>query len=181
MVPFSHSLRAVNLGCDWLLFEGSQPRRALRTKIACDYRPCLKVNIGALSSWSKPAFLQSLWERIHLHCDLFFLQLDNNQKKLQFSTWLAVGVFDSTLERCIVVCRFVSVFVFVLFFNSFEVRVDDLSLQALNGHSFLLSVCLLSWSLSQLITQPALTHSVATMGTTKEKIISLGCLWLFTW
>lgn len=72
---------------------------------------------------------------------------------------------------CVCVC--------VQFFSSFEVWVDDLSLRALNGHSFGLSLCLLSLSLSQLITQPALTHSVATLGTPKDKIISLGCLWMF--
>lgn len=54
MVPFSHSLQAVNLESDWLLFEGSQPRRAPHTKIASDYRPRFKVNIGVLSSWYRP-------------------------------------------------------------------------------------------------------------------------------
>ena len=56
----------------------------------------------------------------------------------------------------------------LLFFSSFEVWVEDLSLWALNGHSFGLSLCLFSWFLSQLITQLALTHSVAASGTSKR-------------
>ena len=66
-------------------------------------------------------------------------------------------------------------FVFAVL-HSFEVWVDDLSLRALNGHSFGLSLCLLPWSLSQLITQLALTHSVASLGASKRQNYQLRLL-----
>lgn len=49
-LPFSHSLTAVNLKRGWLPFEGVTTFQGQSTKIACDYRPCLKVNIGVLSN-----------------------------------------------------------------------------------------------------------------------------------
>lgn len=76
-----------------------------------------------------------------------------------------IDVSDTCVCVCVCIC-----------FTSFEVCVVDLSLRALNGHTFGLSVCLLSWFLSQFA---APTHSVATLETSKTKLsayVAYGCL-----
>lgn len=142
---FSHSLTAVNLECGWLPFERVTTFQGHSTKIACDYRPCFKVNIRVLSCRCAPHLFSTVQSQT---------PTASPEKQIIFCTCINVRLqhnAGSQLHRC----GFAELGVFTCCFTAFSFKSNDdgESQQALNGHSSALSVCLLSWSLSQLITQ----------------------------
>lgn len=157
---FSHSLTAVNLECGWLLFEGVTTFQGRSTKIARDYRPCLKVNIGVLSCWFAPHLFSTLQSKSPT---AFTWKTDSNLHLYKSKT---------STRRRITAKRFLSV-VFSLprrwcvptssestFFGSLRVFALLVLITANNS--------------------AYINTAGSCCGELKDKIISLGFLWMFT-
>lgn len=172
MVPFSHSLQAVNLESDWLLFEGSQPRKAPHTKKASDYRPRFKVNIEVSQQLIQTVSFV-FYCAAHVHVSTFYqtTNLTGGKKKTTSQLLNCFADINQKVGCCddnkfLPILRIIAVWSFSggiglhFVFSSFEVWDQEV----LKEDIPLAILCLLIWSLSQIITQPALTYSVAASG-----------------